>query len=275
MFSCEPLVAPGSRYYNYAAGAPARASLLCLQCIGFFTYLPGYQLARRSYDSFLLEVILDGELEGESDGKPFRAVQGNAVLLDCYCPHRYTSATGWQALWVHFDGPGARGYYDWITRAGGPVLTPGNFEELHSRLAGLFRQFDTGSIPGEGRMAREIAGALGLLLEPPEAPPGSSVLDGVLRTINENLHRELSVRQLAEQAHFSEYHFIRLFRSQVGMTPRQYIITARMERARHLLKTTDLPLETISEQVGYTSDSVFCTQFKRRYGVTPTEYRQT
>ena len=97
----------------------------------------------------------------------------------------------------------------------------------------------------------------------------------MLRTINENLHWELSVRQLAEQAHFSEYHFIRLFRSQVGMTPRQYIITARMERARHLLKTTDLPLETISEQVGYTSDSVFCTQFKRRYGVTPTEYRQT
>ena len=33
MFSCEPLVAPGSRYYNYAAGALARSSLLCLQCI--------------------------------------------------------------------------------------------------------------------------------------------------------------------------------------------------------------------------------------------------
>ena len=40
MFSCEPLVAPGSRYYNYAAGALARSSLLCLQCIGLFTYLP-------------------------------------------------------------------------------------------------------------------------------------------------------------------------------------------------------------------------------------------
>lgn len=124
MFSCEPLVAPGSRYYNYAAGALARSSLLCLQCIGLFTYLPGYQLTRRSYDSFLLEVILDGELEGESDGRPFRAVRGNAVLLDCYRPHHYASATGWQALWLHFDGPGARGYYDWITRSGGPVLAP-------------------------------------------------------------------------------------------------------------------------------------------------------
>ena len=275
MFSCEPLVAPGSRYYNYAAGALARSSLLCLQCIGLFTYLPGYQLTRRSYDSFLLEVILDGELEGESDGRPFRAVRGNAVLLDCYHPHHYASATGWQALWLHFDGPGARGYYDWITRSGGPVLAPENFEELHRSLAGLFQQFDNGSIPGEGQMAREIAGALGLLLDPPETPPGSGGLDRVLRTINENLHRELSVQQLAEQAHFSEYHFIRLFRSQVGTTPRQYIITARMERARHLLKTTDLPLETISEQVGYTSDSVFCTQFKRSYRVTPTAYRRT
>ena len=275
MYSCEPLVAPGSCYYNYAAGAMARASLLCLQCIGLFTYLPGYRLARRSYDSFLLEVILGGELEGESDGKPFRAVRGNAVLLDCYRPHCYTSATGWQALWLHFDGPGARGYYDWITRSGGPVLSSGNFEELHSRLAGLFREFDTGCIPSEGQITREITEALGLLLAPSETSPGRGALDGVLYTINENLHRELSVRQLAEQAHFSEYHFIRLFRSQVGMTPRQYIITARMERARHLLKTTDLPLETISEQVGYASDNVFCTQFKHRYGVTPTEYRQS
>ena len=47
-----------------------------------------------------------------------------------------------------------------------------------------------------------------------------------------------------------------------------------MELPLHQLKTTDLPLETISEQVGYTSDSVFCTQITRRYGVTPTDYRQ-
>ena len=57
------------------------------------------------------------------------------------------------------------------------------------------------------------------------------------------------------------------------MTPRQYLIAARMERARYLLKATNLPLQAISEQVGYASDNVFCTQFKRRYGLTPTEFR--
>lgn len=276
MLSCESLVAPGSRYYNYIASTLAQASLLCLKCIGLFTYLPGYCLERQSFDSFLLEVILDGELEVESDGLTQQAKKGSAILLDCHRPHRYASATGWQALWMHFDGPGARGYYDWITRGGGPVLLPGDFKALHSRIAELFRQFDACHIPGEGQMAREIAGALGLLLEPPgEAAEESGPLAEILHTINENLHRELSVRSLAEQAHFSEYHFIRIFRRAVGMSPRQYIITARMERACYLLKATNLPLERISEQVGYASDSVFCTQFKHRYGVTPTEYRRS
>ena len=80
MFSCEPLVAPGSRYYNYAAGALARSSLLCLQCIGLFTYLPGYQLTRRSYDSFLLEVILDGELETALKFAAERGVDVHLIL---------------------------------------------------------------------------------------------------------------------------------------------------------------------------------------------------
>lgn len=114
-------------------------------------------------------------------------------------------------------------------------------------------------------MAREIAGALGLLLTCRKRPRAAAGWTGCCAPSTKTCIGN-SVQQLAEQAHFSEYHFIRLFRSQVGTTPRQYIITARMERARHLLKTTDLPLETISEQVGYTSDSVFCTQFKRRYG---------
>ena len=272
MESREALVAPGSRYYNYTAGPAARDCLLTVKCVGRFTYLPGYALTRRSFDSYLLEVILDGSLTLQTGGQDYPANRGDAVLLDCHSPHAYRSRQGWQALWLHFDGPGAAGYYRWITRGGSPVLHPADFAGLCGALGRIYRLFEAGLVPGEGLLAREVTAALGCLLDPgPGAAPDP--LDQVLYAITTNLDKEMTVRELADLAHFSEYHFIRLFRARVGMTPRQYLIAARMERARYLLKATNLPLQAISEQVGYASDNVFCTQFKRRYGLTPTEFR--
>lgn len=273
MESREERVAPGSRYYDYAASPAARQCLLTMRCVGRFTYRPGYALERRRFDSYLLEVILDGELTLETGGRTYAARQGDAVLLDCHAPHAYRSATGWQALWLHFDGPGARGCYDWITRGESPVLRPADFGGLCAALQRIFQRFETGATPGEGTLARDIAAALGVLLDTGAPAAGPDPLDQVLSVIHANLDRALPVPELARLAHFSEYHFIRVFRARTGLTPRQYLIAARIERACYLLKTTDLPLQAISEQVGYTSDNVFCTQFKRRTGVTPTAYR--
>ena len=216
--------------------------------------------------------LTGGATQGVQAALALACRPGDAVLLDCHTPHAYRSRQGWQALWLHFDGPGAAGYYRWITRGGSPVLHPADFAGLCGALGRIYRLFEAGLVPGEGLLAREVTAALGCLLDPgPGAAPDP--LDQVLYAITANLDKEMTVRELADLAHFSEYHFIRLFRARVGMTPRQYLIAARMERARYLLKATNLPLQAISEQVGYASDNVFCTQFKRRYGLTPTEFR--
>lgn len=218
MESREALVAPGSRYYNYTAGPAARDCLLTVKCVGRFTYLPGYALTRRSFDSYLLEVILDGALTLQTGGQDYPANRGDAVLLDCHTPHAYRSRQGWQALWLHFDGPGAAGYYRWITRGGSPVLHPADFAGLCGALGRIYRLFEAGLAPGEGLLAREVTAALGCLLDPgPGAAPDP--LDQVLYAITANLDKEMTVRELADLAHFSEYHFIRLFRARVGMTP--------------------------------------------------------
>jgi AraC-like DNA-binding protein len=84
----------------------------------------------------------------------------------------------------------------------------------------------------------------------------------------------LDVRALAREAHVSPRHFSRSFRRVFGETPYQYLLSRRLERARHLLRTTDRTVAEICLDVGFTSVGSFTTTFRRHVGVSPTTFRK-
>jgi AraC-like DNA-binding protein len=84
----------------------------------------------------------------------------------------------------------------------------------------------------------------------------------------------LDIEALARAAHVSPRHFSRSFRRTFGETPYQYLLTRRIERARHLLRTTDLRVAEVCLAVGLTSVGSFTTTFRRHVGVSPTAYRR-
>jgi AraC-like DNA-binding protein len=84
----------------------------------------------------------------------------------------------------------------------------------------------------------------------------------------------LDLVALARAAHVSPRHFSRSFRRTFGETPYQYLLTRRIERARHLLRTTDLRVAEVCLAVGFTSVGSFTTTFRRHVGVSPTAYRR-
>jgi transcriptional regulator GlxA family with amidase domain len=84
----------------------------------------------------------------------------------------------------------------------------------------------------------------------------------------------LDLQALARAAHVSPRHFSRSFRQTFGETPHQYLLTRRIERARHLLRTTDMQVAEVCLAVGFNSVGSFTTTFRDRVGVSPTEYRR-
>jgi AraC-like DNA-binding protein len=84
----------------------------------------------------------------------------------------------------------------------------------------------------------------------------------------------LDLEALARAAHVSPRHFSRSFRRTFGETPYQYLLTRRIERACHLLRTTDLRVAEVCLEVGFTSVGSFTTAFRRHVGVSPTAYRR-
>ena len=85
----------------------------------------------------------------------------------------------------------------------------------------------------------------------------------------------LDVAELAAAAGLSRAHFSREFRRTFGVSPHGYLLTRRLERAAALLRTTDSSVAEICMSVGLQSVGSFTTSFKRAYGRTPTEYRDS
>lgn len=89
-----------------------------------------------------------------------------------------------------------------------------------------------------------------------------------------NLDRPLHTADLAARAGLSAYHFARAFRRSMGMTPRAYVESRRIARARTLIETTDQSLAEIAAQTGFSSQSRLTTAFRRVAGITPAAYRR-
>ena len=91
--------------------------------------------------------------------------------------------------------------------------------------------------------------------------------------IEAHISDQLSLDDLASVAHISSFHFARLFKSATGETPHDFVTRIRMERAKTLLRDTDLPAFKIAKDVGFSSKSHFSAAFRRSHGLTPVRFR--
>ena len=94
-----------------------------------------------------------------------------------------------------------------------------------------------------------------------------------LRHIEAYCEETLSIDELARQAAMSPYHFLRTFRTLVGMTPHQYVLRTRLHRAALLLRRSDKPVAGIAFDCGFGDLSTFNRRFKRVMGANPSDYR--
>ena len=98
-------------------------------------------------------------------------------------------------------------------------------------------------------------------------------LDFAVKYIEKNLQNpELSNITIAEKVGISEVYLRKLFLSYCGVTPKQYILEARIHKAKQMLVDAPFTVASIAEECGFSSVYHFCRAFKNRTGMTPTEY---
>ena len=96
----------------------------------------------------------------------------------------------------------------------------------------------------------------------------------VLDYLLAQLERDISLAELAAQVRLSPFHFARAFRQTMGAPPHRYLAGLRLDRARHLLETTDLAVTEVAAQVGYQTPQALARVFSRNLGLSPSNWRR-
>jgi hemolysin activation/secretion protein len=158
------------------------------------------------------------------------------------------------------------------------VLFFGANEPLGQKFARLAVQSHTDSLSNRCALLQLWTGAVASLMGNPAAGTGGNKLrERFLQLVGQLSEAELcqrSLPELAAQLHCSERHFSRLFREEFGVPLRSRQIELRLQRARQLLADPDAKIINVAYDSGYRHLGLFNAMFKKRFGMTPSEWRQ-
>ena len=224
--------------------------------------------------------ITEGECEITVAGKTYRAKAGDWFFIPARVEHSYHNFNGtpFKKYWMHFDVYPRKDiakllgidYYQHPT-------DKKRINELFLRFSRLYGSQNF----ADGLLVKAIAiELLSIFVKSGNAEQKKIFLDqsfdlpNVFSYIENNLSRKTSISALSNIAHMHPTHFIRYFKKETGQTPGEYVSGRKMERAKYLLESTELQICEISEQLGFYDTMHFSKTFKKRYSLSPREYRK-
>lgn len=247
-------------------------------CVGYFDCRPSYTLQRNSYNSYLMIVMLTGSLSYQTRHTRGVARAGQVLLIDCNAPHAYAAQGKCSFTFVHFDGAQSRELFEEIIHKGGCLVKPLYPNVLHESIGEMLSTMRQERRMNEASTSSMLYAILMQLLEASGASGGgmvgNSLVDSAIAYIQEHLNEALTVRGIAAHVGYSAGYFSHLFTQETGMSPYQFVVKCRVERAQQLLQTTRLSVQDIAFQTGFNSAANFCYTFRRFVGESPHEFRR-
>lgn len=96
----------------------------------------------------------------------------------------------------------------------------------------------------------------------------------VIQEMNKEYQKNLTLEDYAKMCSLSKYHFLRIFKDITGTSPLEYRNNIRLEHVKEQILETDTAISEIGENAGFSSPAYFCSAFKKRFGMSPSEYRK-
>jgi AraC family transcriptional regulator of arabinose operon len=232
---------------------------------------------RRGTTDWLLVHTLDGR---GTFGSGVYADPGVSTLIRPGTLQDYATAAGrWHFLFAHFHPrPDWLPLLDWPSVAQGILQlhpSPDAAERITHALSEAVRHQD--SVLTQGELLSVNALEAALLWCDTQNPKAAQIDDRLLRAIeyiDRNLRADLSIAVLARTSTLSISRFAHLFRTQLAVTPQQFVERRRLDAAARLLELTTRPISAIATDVGFTNPLYFSTRFRAHTTHSPTHYRK-
>lgn len=246
---------------------------------------PGSSWGPAVKDHYKLFYIHSGQGVFRSRGevRQLTAGQGFLVTPGAVFSYQADDSSPWVQSWVAFHGSYTETY---LSLAGLSAETPIFQSGADSPLPGCFRQVRDADYPGESRELRITSAFFQLMAaildEASGARTGSPPPEGRRKTytarameyVDVNYSRGVTVEELAADLGLTRKYLSRLFKDETGISPQQYLLKYRLDKASELLRTTALSVKEVSYSVGYKDPLLFSRMFKQLFGLSPRQYRE-
>ena len=253
-------------------------NFLCYSDSMGFDWDPDFIVNRACYDNYIIMYTIYGKLWCCQGGQKIAVLPGQSIFLNLHQPHKYyfEKDVPTRIAWMTFNGSPV---VQMMQHMSCPLKL--NNKEVFTRLLSFFRLSDNPN-PDIYKQSEECYSFLLFLLKetdthirtPDENERVKTFKSFVWHMISHNLHRNITVDELASLVSLSKYHFTRTFHDSFGMPPIQFILTEKVRHAKHMLINTSNTVLEISEAFGFSSPGYFSKVFKRITGFTPSDYRE-
>lgn len=269
----------GSDLYFQTPSENARRFLYYMTSCGYYYTDYDYQIERGDYKSYLIFYMLEGRLSVQSNGKTMVAEPGQVGFVNCHDPHEYHTIGNAEFVWLHVDGAHTRHFYEQVvSQQKGFVFNLSYAEEIRKRLFEILQACRNEQLPGDARLSYMLYGVLTALLDQNpvtlEKDRSDAPILAAVAFIKAHYDEAITLADIAATAHMSQYYFSRQFKKACGYSPHEYLIMTRINRAKHLLKTTSQPVKVVAQSVGYNNITTFTNTFTARVGLSPSAFRK-
>lgn len=260
-------------------GEFARQNLLYLESMTVNLNTPdGFYMRRKDYDSFQVCYTTQGHGRLVYDGKEYDFYPGDCFFIDCRKEHYYYTVG--PGDWVH-HGLQLRGYqlgelFEWFYDQHSVKVSLGVSEKVFVLFMEIAEACNAERVNNELLLNLLLWELLTKIISCDQIVSRVQLpkrLANVCRYIEREFAGIRSIDEIAEACYMSKFYLCREFKKCMGQTVVEYLTAVRLNRAKLLLSASDLPVEEIAYEVGYTPNYFFSI-FKKMEGVTPLKYRK-
>ena len=256
---------------------------LTLNNCGFHTFgHHDWVVDRPGRVDYYIIYIHSGRCFIEDDNNKTEALSGDIVLYRPGEPQKYyfRAEDKTNSMFLHFTGIGCKELIEKFNMGSGRIFHVGTSHTIHQ----LFHKLEYEFLLKKpffndycSSIIYEFLSICGRKLETKmskTAVPDNRILD-ICKLMVDDFSQWKPIKYYASQCNLSESRFSHIFKIQTGVTPQEYIMSLRINKAKTLLSETALPISTISDMLGFNTHNYFIRVFKKHTGLSPFKFRNS